>query len=235
VIELFYFPSPNTWKVSIMLEECGIPYRLTIIDITKNEQFDPRFLAISPNNRVPAIVDHDAPEGPRAVFESGAILMHLAEKSGRFLPASGPGRTAALEWLFWQVGGLGPMAGQAHHFRRYAPEGNGYSVDRYTRECTRLYGVLDRRLDGREWIADDYGIADMSCWGWVWLHRMHGQNLDEFKNVKRWFFAMSERAAVQRARQLGFDALPPAFREMMQGPYYQQADDFIKDQTAVRG
>jgi GSH-dependent disulfide-bond oxidoreductase len=234
MIELFYFPSPNTWKVSILLEECGIPYRLTIIDITKNEQFDPAFLAISPNNRVPAIVDHDAPEGPRPVFESGAILMHLAERSGRFLPASGPGRTAALEWLFWQVGGLGPMAGQAHHFRRYAPEGNAYSVDRYTRECTRLYGVLDRRLAGRDWIAGDYGIADISCWGWVWLHRMHGQDLDDFENVKRWFFAMSERPAVQRGRTLGLDTLQPAVQEMMQGPFYRQTDDFAKDQTRVR-
>ena len=173
MIELFYFPSPNTWKASIMLEECELPYRLKIIDITKNEQFDASFLSISPNNRVPAIVDHDAPEGARPVFESGAILVYLAEKSNRFLPASGPHRTEVLEWLFWQVGGLGPMAGQAHHFRRYAAEGNAYAVDRYTRECARLYGVLDRRLQGRAWIAGDYSVADISCWGWVWYHRLH--------------------------------------------------------------
>ncbi len=150
------------------------------VDITRNEQFEPAFLRISPNNRVPAIVDHDAPEGSRSVFESGAILVYLAEKTGRFLPASGPQRTAALEWLFWQMGGLGPMAGQAHHFRRYAPEGNEYGKERYTKETARLYGVLDRRLAGREWIVDDYGIADMACWGWVWFHRMHGQKLDDF-------------------------------------------------------
>jgi len=235
MIELFYFPSPNTWKVSIMLEECALPYRLKIIDITRNEQFDPAFLAISPNNRVPAIVDHGAPEGPRPVFESGAILIYVAEKTGRFLPASGPNRTSALEWLFWQVGGLGPMAGQAHHFRRYAPEGNGYAVERYTTECARLYGVLDRRLAGRDWIAGDYGIADMSVWGWVWFHRLHGQSLDDFANVKRWFFAMSERPAVQRAKQLGLNALEPAVQQMMQGPFYRQADDFAKNKTQVRG
>jgi GSH-dependent disulfide-bond oxidoreductase len=180
VIDLHYFPSPNTWKASIMLEECALPYRLKIVDITKNEQFDAAFLAISPNNRVPAIVDHAAPEGARAVFESGAILVYLAEKTGRFLAPSGPERTQSLEWLFWQVGGLGPMAGQAHHFRRYAPDGNLYAVDRYTQECARLYGVLDRRLHGRDWLAGAYGIADISCWGWVWFHRLHGQSLGDF-------------------------------------------------------
>ena len=233
MIDLHYFPSPNTWKVSIMLEECGLPYQVKIVDITKNDQFAQRFLAISPNNRVPAIVDHDAPGGPRSVFESGAILVYLAEKTGLFLKADGAARTEALEWLFWQVGGLGPMAGQAHHFRRYEADGNAYAVDRYTKECARLYGVLDRRLAGREWIAGDYGIADMACWGWTWFHRLHGQNLDDFADVKRWFLAMSARPAVQRAKQVGLEAVQPATREMLQGVWYMQADEFAKEETRV--
>jgi GST-like protein len=233
MIDLHYFPSPNTWKVSIMLEECALPYQVRIVDITKNDQFSPDFLAISPNNRVPAIVDHDAPEGSRSIFESGAILVYLAEKTGLFLAADGPERTQAMEWLFWQVGALGPMAGQAHHFRRYAADGNAYAVERYTGECARLYGVLDRRLAGRDWIAGDYGIADMACWGWAWFHRLHGQNLDDFANVKRWFMAVSARPAVQRARRVGLEAVQPATREMLQGDWYQQADQFAKDETRV--
>jgi len=234
MIDLHYFPSPNTWKASIMLEECGLPYRVKIVDITRDDQFAPDFLAISPNNRVPAIVDHDASEGSRPVFESGAILLYLAEKTGRFLAAEGPARTQALEWLFWQVGGLGPMAGQAHHFRRYAAEGNAYAVERYTNECARLYGVLDRRLAGRDWIAGDYGIADIACWGWTWFHRLHGQNLDDFPEVRRWFLAVSARPAVQRARQVGLEAVQPATREMLQGDWYAQADEFAKDETRVQ-
>lgn len=234
MIDLHYFPTPNTWKVSIMLEECALPYQVQIVDITKNDQFAPHFLTISPNNRVPAIIDHDAPEGSLSVFESGAILLYLAEKTGLFLAAEGPARTQAMEWLFWQVGGLGPMAGQGHHFRRYAPDGNEYAVERYTNECARLYGVLDRQLAGREWIAGDYSIADMACWGWVWFHRLHGQNLDSFAHVKRWFFAMSARPAVQRAKQLGLDAVSPATREMLQGDFYMQDDAFAKDETRVQ-
>lgn len=234
MIDLYYFPTPNTWKVSIMLEECGLPYRVHVVDITNDEQFAPDYLVISPNNRVPAIVDHDAPEGPRSVFESGAILFYLAEKTGRFLATSGPARTQAMEWLFWQVGGLGPMAGQAHHFRRYAADGNAYAAERYTRECARLYGVLDRRLAGNEWIAGDYSIADMACWGWAWFHRLHGQSLDQFAHIKRWFLAMSERPAVHRAKQVGIEAVQPATKEMLQGPWYAQADEFAKDETRVR-
>jgi GST-like protein len=234
MIDLHYFPSPNTWKVSVMLEECALPYRVKIVDITQNDQLSPEFLAISPNNRVPAIVDHDAFEGPRSVFESGAILLYLAEKTGLFLAAEGPARTQAIEWLFWQVGALGPMAGQAHHFRRYASDGNAYAVERYTQECGRLYGVLDRRLAGRDWIAGDYGIADMACWGWVWFHRLHGQDLDDFPEVERWFLAMSERPAVRRAKQVGLDAVQPATREMLQGASYRQTDDFAKGETRVQ-
>ena len=221
MIDLYYFPSPNTWKASIMLEECGLPYQVKPIDITRDEQFAPEFLAISPNNRVPAIVDHDAPTGPQSVFESGAILLYLAEKTGRFLAPSGPDRVAALEWLMWQMGGLGPMAGQAHHFRRYASEGNDYAVERYTREAARLYHVLDRRLDGRDWIAGDYSIADIACWGWVWFHRMHGQDLADFPHVGRWFFAMSERPAVQRGKALRLDLVSDEFRALLEGPFFE--------------
>jgi len=220
MIDLYYFPSPNTWKASIMLEECGLPYQVIPIDITKDDQFAPEFLAISPNNRVPAIVDHDTQTGPQSVFESGAILLYLAEKTGRFLAPSGPDRVAALEWLMWQMGGLGPMAGQAHHFRRYASEGNDYAVERYTREAARLYHVLDRRLDGRDWIAGDYSIADIACWGWVWFHRMHGQDLADFPHVGRWFFAMSERPAVQRGKTLRLDMVSDEFRALLAGPCY---------------
>jgi GST-like protein len=234
MIDFYFFPTPNTWKVGIFLEECGLPYRVVPVDITKDEQFKPEFLRISPNNRVPAIVDHDAPEGSRPVFESGAILVYLAEKTGRFLAPSGPRRTAALEWLFWQMGGLGPMAGQAHHFRRYAPAGNEYGVERYTKECRRLYGVLDRRLAGREWIADEYGIADMACWGWVWFHPMHGMVLDDYPEVKRWYLHMSQRPAVDRARHIGLEMLSPAMRPMYDGPWYSVPVDYARDQTRVR-
>lgn len=223
MIDFHTYPTPNTWKVGIMLEECGLPYAVRLVDITAGEQLAPAFGDISPNRRVPAIVDHDAPGGPRAIFESGAILIHLAERTGRFLAADGPARTAALEWLFWQVGGLGPMAGQAHHFVRYAPARNDYSLDRYVRECTRLYGVLDRRLAAVEWLADaDYGIADMAAYGWVWFHAMHGQSLADFPAVGRWFAAVRARPAVAAARLVGTEAFDPDRRAALAGPCYQQ-------------
>ena len=234
MIDLYFYPSPNTWKASIMLEECGFAYRVIPIDITRNEQFASDFLAISPNNRVPAIVDHDTPAGPQSVFETGAILFYLAEKSGRFLATSGPDRVAAVEWLMWQIGGLGPMAGQAHHFRRYNAEGNDYAVERYTREASRLYGVLDRRLAGRSWIAGDYSIADIACWGWVWFHRMHGQDLADYPNIGRWFFAMSERPAVQRGRALRLDLVSEDFRTALAAPYYNATVDYGAEGTQVR-
>lgn len=232
MIDLYYFPTPNTWKASIMLEECGLPYRVKLVDITRGEQADPAFQAISPNGRVPAIVDH-LPEGPQAVFESGAILVYLAEKTGRFLPPSGPARTEALQWLFWQMGGLGPMAGQAGYFRRYHAEGNAFSVARYTNEVHRLYGVLDRRLADRQWIAGDYGVADMACWGWIWFHPLHGQSLDDFPALRRWYFAMAERPAVQRGRQVALDLVSDTVRKIYQGPYYQLGEDFGAAETEV--
>lgn len=220
MIDLYYFPTPNTWKASIMLEETGLPYKIVPVNIMEGDQHKPEFLKISPNNRVPAMVDHDGADGEISVFESGAMLVYLADKTGKFLPASGKGRTQALEWLFWQVGGLGPMAGQANHFRNYMAD-NTQAVDRYVNEAKRLYGVLDRQLAGREWIAGEYGIADMACWGWVWFHPMHGQTLSEFPEVARWFEAMSARPAVQRGKNAGLEHVSEQQRKMYDGPYYQ--------------
>jgi GST-like protein len=221
MIDLYYAPTPNTWKVSIMLEECGLPYRVMPIDIMTGEQKKPEFLAINPNGRIPAIVDDESPEGPLAVFESGAILIYLAEKTGRFLAQSGRARVDALSWLMWQMSGLGPMAGQAHHFRRYAPPGNEYSADRFVKESARLYGVMDGHLKDQEWLAGgQYGIADIASWGWIWYHRMHGQNLDDFPSVQRWFFAISARPAVQRGRMVGVENQSEEMRNRLLGPFY---------------
>ncbi|MCB1381768.1 MAG: glutathione S-transferase N-terminal domain-containing protein [Notoacmeibacter sp.] len=203
-IELHYWPTPNGWKVTIMLEELGVPYELVFVDILKGEQFTPEFLAISPNNRMPAIIDPEGPGGaPVSVFESGAILQYLGRKFGRFYPADERARIEVEQWLFWQVGGLGPMCGQAHHFRGYAPETIPYAVDRYTNDVNRLYGVMNRRLADREFLAGDYSIADMACIGWVKPFKRQGQDLDDFPNVKRWFETMMARPAVQRGIAAG--------------------------------
>jgi GSH-dependent disulfide-bond oxidoreductase len=206
VIELYYWPTPNGHKVTMLLEEVGVPYEIKPVDISAGDQFKPDFLKISPNNRMPAIVDHAPADGgaPIAVFESGAILLYLAEKTGRFLPADLRRRTTVLEWLFWQVGGLGPMAGQNHHFAQYAPEQIRYAVDRYVKETNRLYGVLDHRLEGRAFIAGtDYSIADMAAYPWIVPHKRQGQNLDDFPNVKRWFETIRARPATIRAYEKG--------------------------------
>jgi GST-like protein len=203
MIEVHFFPSPNGLKVPMMLEECGLPYRLVDVDILRGGQFAPEFLAISPNNRIPAIVDLDAPGGPLSVFESGAILQYLAETSGRLLPHDVRGRYDVLPWVYWQVAGLGPMAGQAHHFRMFAREKVEYGIRRYTDEMNRLYGVLDRRLAGREYIAGDYSIADVACFPWIVHHEWQGQSLDEFPDLARWFEAVRERPATRRAYAQG--------------------------------
>ncbi len=199
-IELYYWPTPNGWKISVMLEECRLPYVVRPVDISKGEQFQPDFLAISPNNRIPAIVDPDGP-GRRsiAVFESGAILQYLGRKTGKFYPRDERARTAVDEWLFWQMGGLGPMAGQAVHFRRYAPEPIYYAIARYTDEVNRLYGVMNTRLEQREFLADRYSIADIACVGWVRLAERQGQDLAAFPHLKRWYEAIRARPAVRRA------------------------------------
>ncbi|KTR04935.1 glutathione S-transferase [Aureimonas ureilytica] len=203
-IELHYWPTPNGWKISIMLEELGVPYELKLVNIGAGDQFKPEFLAISPNNRMPAIVDPEGPGGePISVFESGAILQYLGRKFGRFYPGDERARVAVEEWLFWQVGGLGPMAGQAHHFRQYAPEKIAYGIDRYTNEVNRLYGVMNKRLAGRDFLAGDYSIADMACIGWIVPHANQGQSLDDFPHLKAWFERMKARPAVERGLAVG--------------------------------
>jgi len=205
MITLYYWPTPNGHKITIFLEEAGVPYRISPVNIGEGEQFRPEFLAISPNNRMPAIVD-DAPEDggePLSVFESGAILVYLAGKTSKFLPEDTRGRIRVLEWLFWQVGGLGPMAGQNHHFGRYAPQKIPYAIDRYVKETNRLYGVLDRQLAREPFLAGEYSIADMAAYPWIAPHEEQGQNLKDFPNVERWFEAIAARPAVCRAYAAG--------------------------------
>lgn len=203
-IELFFWPTPNGFKITIMLEELGVPYEVKFINIGKGEQFAPDFLKIAPNNRMPAIIDPDGPGGePISVFESGAILQYLGRKYGKFYPAEERARVQVEEWLFWQMGGLGPMAGQAHHFRQYAPEKIEYGIDRYTNEVNRLYGVMNKRLAEHEFLAGDYSIADMACIGWVRPYENQGQRLEDFPHLKRWFDAVLARPAVQRGIEVG--------------------------------
>jgi GST-like protein len=206
-IELFYWPTPNGWKISIMLEECGLPYVVRPVDISRGEQFTPEFLALSPNNRMPAIVDPDGPgRRPISVFESGAILQYLGRKTGKFYPRDERARVAVDEWLFWQMAGLGPMAGQAIHFRRYAPEPLPYAVARYTDEVNRLFGVMNTRLADREFLAGRYSIADMACVGWVRLAERAGQELAQFPRLQRWYETIRGRDAVQRAFAIRVEA-----------------------------
>ena len=204
MIELYYWTTPNGHKVTIFLEETGLPYKIIPINISKGEQFDPFFLSFSPNNRIPAIRDLAPADGggPLGVFESGAILEYLADKTGQFLPREPRPRYEALQWLFWQMGGLGPMAGQNHHFVQYAPERIPYAINRYVNETNRLYGVLNKRLADREFVAGDYSIADMASYPWIVPHRRQQQNLDDFPHLKRWFETIRARPAVQRAYAL---------------------------------
>ena len=201
MIDLYYWTTPNGHKITVFLEEAGLPYRLLPVNIGKGEQFAPEFLKISPNNRIPAIVDQAPADGgaPLSLFESGAILQYLAEKTGRFLPADLRGRSEVMQWLFWQMGGLGPMAGQNHHFGQYAPEPIPYAIDRYVQETARLYGVLDRRLADRDYVAGAYSIADMAIYPWIVPWEKQGQHLADFPHLQRWFAAMAARPAVQRA------------------------------------
>lgn len=213
MIDLHYWPTPNGHKITLFLEEAGLPYAVHPVNIGKGEQFRPEFLAIAPNNRMPAIVDHEPADGsaPISLFESGAILLYLAEKTGRFIPADLHGRAEVLQWLFWQMGGLGPMAGQNHHFRIYAPEKLPYAVDRYVKETNRLYGVLNRRLADRPFVAGaDYSIADMAIYPWIVPHENQGQDLDEFPHLRRWFGAVAERPATVRAYALAAQVNPNA-------------------------
>jgi GSH-dependent disulfide-bond oxidoreductase len=226
MLDLYYWPTPNGWKITIMLEECGLPYRLVPVNIGKGDQFDPDFLAISPNNRLPAIVDPDAPGGSVSIFESGAILIYLADRTGRFLPRDLHGRFDVLQWLFWQVGSLGPMSGQAGHFRIYAEAPLPYAIERYTNEINRLYGVMERRLTDREYLAGEYSIADMACWPWVRPYERYGQTLEDFPALKRWFAAIGARPAVQKGIDAGKDL-------RSQAPLSEEARKVLFGQTAA--
>ncbi|MGF7151593.1 GST-like protein [Sphingomonas zeicaulis] len=211
MIDLHYWTTPNGHKVTIFLEEAGLPYRIVPVNIGKGAQFAPDFLAIAPNNRIPAIVDHAPAQGDRPVtlFESGAILLYLAEKAGTLIPGDVHGRAEVLQWLFWQMGGLGPMAGQNHHFRAAAPQPIPYAIDRYTNETNRLYGVLDKRLADRAFVAGDaYSIADIASYPWIVSHERQGQSLDDFPNLKRWFETIRDRPATVRAYAVATEVNP---------------------------
>jgi GST-like protein len=216
MIDLHYWTTPNGHKVTMFLEETGTPYNIIPVNIGKGQQFNPDFLKVSPNNRIPAIVDHEPKGGgaPVSVFESGAILLYLAEKTGKFLPADVRGRYDAIQWLFWQMGGLGPMAGQNNHFKNYAVEKLPYAINRYLDEVNRLYGVLNKRLADRDFIAGDYSIADMASYPWVTIYERQGQNIDEFPRLKRWVETIKARPAVVRAydKAKAINPNPPGIR-----------------------
>lgn len=205
MIDLHYFPTPNGWKVSIALEELQLPYKIVSCNIARGEQFEPAFLEISPNNRMPAIVDHDPAFGgaPVSVFESGAILLYLAEKTGKLMPEDPRLRIQALEWIMWQMANQGPMCGQAGHFRNYAPEPIPYATQRYQNEAHRLYRVLNDRLEKREFVADEFSMADILCWPWIHLRDHHGQKLEEFSHLERWYQALHKRPAFERGLAAG--------------------------------
>jgi len=205
VIDVYFWPTGNGKKITIMLEECGMTYKVIPVNINKGDQHQPGFVAISPNNKMPAIVDHDVAGGPFSLFESGAILQYLGEKSGKFLPSDLRGRYRVLAWVYWQVGGLGPMAGQAHHFLRYAPQQIEYAMHRFRTEVARLYKVMDTELGKREYLAGDYSIADIAAWPWVVRHDWQGQDLKDFPHVKRWFEAVGARPAVVKGAAVGQD------------------------------
>ena len=209
MIDLYYAPTPNGWKITIMLEECSLPYRIIPVNLGKGDQFKPEFLAISPNNRMPVIVDDDGPKGEKiSVFESGAILLYLGEKTGKFLPSHQTDKIKVLEWLFWQVGGLGPMAGQVSHFVNYAPNFPGdhsYSEKRYKNEYDRLLGVMNNILTEREYLAGDYSVADMASFPWVTAYKRYEVDLNKFKEVRRWFDTMKNRPAVRKGMDVGKD------------------------------
>jgi len=206
-IDLYYWPTPNGWKITIMLEECALPYTMIPVDISKGDQFKPHFLAISPNNRMPAIVDYDGPNGkPISIFESGAILQYLCRKTGKFYPQDERGRVEVDQWLFWQMANLGPKAGEANHFRNYAPEHLPYAIKRFSNEMNRIYGVMNRRLEDREFLAGKYSIADIACIGWASRAERHGHDLSAFANVRRWLETVLARPAVKRGLSVKVEA-----------------------------
>ena len=229
MIDLYYWPTPNGHKITMFLEETGVPYKIVPVNIGAGEQFTPEFLEISPNNRMPAIVDRAPKDGnsPIPVFESGAILLYLAEKAGKFMPLDLRGRVQVTQWLMWQMGGLGPMLGQNHHFSAYAPEKIPYAIDRYVNETNRLYGVLNKRLEGRSFIAGDYSIADMACYPWIVPYERQGQKLEDFPHLKRWFEEIKGRPATVRAYALAKEVNP-----QVGAPMSEEAKKVLFGQTA---
>ena len=215
-IDLYYWPTPNGWKMTIFLEEAGLPYNVIPVDISAGDQYEPEFLEISPNNKMPAMVDPEGPDGePISLFESGAMLVYLADKTGRFLPETPRERYGALQWVMFQMGHIGPMLGQAHHFRQYAPEEIPYAIERYTNEAARLYGVVDRRLGEVPFIAgEEYTIADMAIFPWLRSHENQGQNLDDYPSLKRWYETLESRPAVQRGLAVGQELRKQLNRDM---------------------
>ena len=235
MIDLYYAPTPNGWKITIMLEECSLPYRIIPVNLGKGDQFKPEFLAISPNNRMPVIVDDEGPQGEKiSVFESGAILLYLGEKTGKFLPPHPVERIKVLEWLFWQVGGLGPMAGQVSHFVNYAPNFPGdhsYSEKRYKNEYDRLLGVMDNILSKREYLAGDYSVADMASFPWVTAYKRYEVDLNKFKEVRRWFDTMKNRPAVRKGMDVGKDErtfTQKPTKESLKMMFQQDSDSIAK-------
>lgn len=228
MIDLYYWATPNGHKITMFLEEAQVPYNIKVVNISAGEQFKPEFLAISPNNRIPAIVDNNPADGgkPLAIFESGAILQYLAEKTGKFLPSEARKKAEVLQWLYWQVGGLGPMAGQNHHFSGYAPEKIPYAIDRYVKETGRLYGVVNKLLKDREFIAgNEYSIADMAIYPWIVPHERQSQNLNDFPNLKSWYDKIAARPGTIRAYKAG--------EATKSGPTVtEEAKKFLFNQTA---
>ena len=215
-IDLYYWPTPNGWKITIMLEECALPYNMIPVNIARGDQFKPEFLAISPNNRIPAILDHHGAGGRRiSIFESGAILQYLGRKTGKFYPKNERARAEVEQWLFWQMANVGPKSGEANHFRNYAPEKLSYAIERFMNEMNRLYGVMDRRLADREFLAGRYSIADIACIGWASRAERHGHDLSGFRNVRRWLDTVMSRAAVKRGLKVRVEE---AFRVDVQDP-----------------
>lgn len=229
MIELYYWPTPNGHKITLFLEETGTPYKIVSVNIGKGEQFKPGFLNIGPNNRMPAIVDTAPADGgaPISVFESGAILEYLGEKTGRFFPSDLRGRNEVRQWLFWQMGGLGPMAGQNHHFAHYAPEKLPYAIDRYVKETNRLYGVLNKRLADRPFVAGEYSIADMAAYPWIVPYKNQGQDIEAFPHLNRWFQAIQNRPATGRAYDKGKEV------NSSQAPMSEEAKKILFGQTAA--
>jgi GSH-dependent disulfide-bond oxidoreductase len=224
MIDVYFWTTPNGYKITIMLEEIGLAYNVIPVNIGRGDQFKPDFLKISPNNKIPAIVDHEGPDRqPLAIFESGAILMYLAEKTGKLWPTDVRGRYDVVQWLMFQMGTVGPMLGQAHHFRRYAPEQLQYAIDRYTNEAHRIYNVMDKRLGEAPYLAGDYSIADIATFPWLIPYKLQGQNIEDFPNVKRWYDAIMERPAVKR----GLAVMADQLKAQRQGPPDKQAWDVL--------